>query len=249
VDWVAETGSTNADLLAAARDGAPHGTVRVTDLQTAGRGRLGRVWSAPSGSGLLCSVLLRPLRRAVPHGATWAVSLAARRACSAVAGVEPQLKWPNDLLVGERKLAGVLAESVADAGAISAVVVGIGVNVGWTAPPPPEIAERAVTLSEAAGRPVDRDELLRAMLGALAPLVDEWHRDPGALAARYRDALTTLGQSVRVELSDGELHGVATAVTDEGALVLQDGAGDRHVVHVGDVVHLRSDRGGDGSPR
>ena len=113
---VAETGSTNADLLAAAAGGAPHGTVLVTDHQTAGKGRLGRVWDAPPGANLLVSVLFRhgfdPTR---PHELTQRVAVAAARAAERVAGVVPDLKWPNDLLIDGAKLAGILAISLAAA--------------------------------------------------------------------------------------------------------------------------------------
>ena len=111
MEWVAETGSTNADLLTAARAGAPSGTVLVADHQTAGRGRLGRQWHAPPGSSLLASILFHEPGRTALHRYTQAVGVAAVEACRSTAGVTAALKWPNDLLVGERKLAGVLAES------------------------------------------------------------------------------------------------------------------------------------------
>ena len=233
-----ETGSTNADLVAAARRGAPDGTVLVADHQTAGRGRQGRTWTAPPGSGLLCSILFRPGPAPILAGATWAVALAARLACHEVAGVTPELKWPNDLVVGPRKLAGVLAETVVEAGAVTAVVVGIGLNLEWTSPPP-DVAERAITLSDAAGRPVARDVVLPVFLGALGPLSGEWRDDPIRLRSRYRRALATLGRAVRVELVDREVTGRATDISDDGALVVEDGAGTRHVLRAGDVVHLR----------
>jgi BirA family biotin operon repressor/biotin-[acetyl-CoA-carboxylase] ligase len=237
---VEETGSTNADLVAAARDGAPTGTVLVADHQTAGRGRLGRTWQAPAGSALLCSILLRPAPDAVVHGAVWAVALAARQAVIELAGVEPDLKWPNDLLSSGRKLAGVLAEGVAapdDPSRLAAVVVGIGLNVGWDEPPP-EIAAGTVTLEELAGHAVDRDALLRALLGALAPLLELWTAGGFQLHRRYRSALTTLGQAVRVTTAGGDIEGDALDVTADGALVVRVGD-DELVISAGDVVHLR----------
>ena len=238
--WVEETGSTNADLVAAARTGAPAGTVLVADHQTAGRGRLGRTWQAPPGSALLCSILLRTDPGRVLHGAVWAVALAARQAAGEVAGVEPDLKWPNDLLSGGRKLAGVLAEGVGapdDPSRLAAVVVGIGLNVGWDQAPP-EVAAGAVTLEELAGRPVDREALLRALLGALAPLLELWTSAPERLRERYRSSLSTLGQRVRVALADREVEGEAIDVTADGALIVRVGD-DELVVSAGDVVHLR----------
>jgi BirA family biotin operon repressor/biotin-[acetyl-CoA-carboxylase] ligase len=240
VTWLAETGSTNEDLVVHARSGAPHGAVVVADHQTAGRGRLGRTWQAPPGSALLCSILLRPERGAVVHGAVWAVALAAQSAVAALTGVTPELKWPNDLMVGDRKLAGVLAEGVIDPDdplSLSGVVVGIGLNVGW-AEPPPEVAARAVTVEELGGRAVDRRVLLARLLADLAPLLVLWIRDSDELRARYRSRLDTLGRLVRVELGDRELTGTAVDVTSEGLVVRLDD-GTEEVVLVGDVVHLR----------
>jgi len=235
--WVAETGSTNADLAAAARDGAAHGAVLVADHQTAGRGRLDRTWVAPPNSALLCSILVRGRPGAMPQGALWCVGLAAQTAVLEVAGVEAELKWPNDLMVWERKLAGILAEVVEAATEAPAVVVGIGVNVGWPSPPP-EVAARAVTLAELTGRSIERADLLRALLGALRPLLDLWSSDVAALLDAYRARLATLGRSVRVAMPDRQLSGVAVDVTDDGALVVQVGC-ERCVVAAGDVVHLR----------
>jgi len=131
--------STNRYLLDEARRGAAEGLVARADHQSAGRGRLGRRWEAPPGANLLASVLLRPpLELDEFHLCTAAVALAAVTACVAAAGIEPSIKWPNDLLVGERKLAGILAETVGagEADAQRALVVGLGLNVGWPEPAP-----------------------------------------------------------------------------------------------------------------
>jgi BirA family biotin operon repressor/biotin-[acetyl-CoA-carboxylase] ligase len=238
VAWCEETGSTNADLVALAREGGAHGSVLVADHQTEGRGRLGRTWTAPSGSALLCSVLLRPPPDAVVHGGVWAMALAAHAAVAELAGIDAELKWPNDLMVGGRKLAGILAEAVIDPGGVlAAVVVGLGLNVGWPQPPP-EVAASAVTVEELAGRGIDRRALLRTLLSGLSPLLRLWVADPVALVAAYRARLDTLGRMVRVTLADRELEGEAVDVTPEGALVVVSGGG-RVVVSAGDVVHLR----------
>lgn len=238
VTRISETGSTNADLVALARAGEPPGIVLVTDHQTAGRGRLGRTWHAPPGASLLVSVLLRPGPRATPHGATQAVGLAAREACRDVTGVTPELKWPNDLLVGHRKLAGILAEAVTSSSGVGAVVVGMGLNVQWPAEVPAELADRLVALNHAVGHDVDREAVLVAFLGHLARRVTQWEGDPSGLAADHRRALGTLGRAVRVELSSGVLEGVAVDLTDDGRLVVE-ADGRRHEIGVGDVVHLR----------
>jgi BirA family biotin operon repressor/biotin-[acetyl-CoA-carboxylase] ligase len=225
VEHVPETGSTNADLLSRAASGAPHGTVLVTDHQTAGRGRLDRVWAAPPGANLLVSILVRegfdPTR---PHELTQRVGVAAVEAIEQLSIWRPGLKWPNDLLLDGRKLAGILAQVGVDAGVVDHVVVGIGVNLGWA----PEGAARA----EGVGRD--------ALLGALLDRLDVRWGAP--IAPAYRRRLATLGQRVRVERPDGAVEGIARAVGDGGELVVRtDSPGGLRdiVVTVGDVVHLR----------
>jgi BirA family biotin operon repressor/biotin-[acetyl-CoA-carboxylase] ligase len=239
---VAETGSTNTDLLAAADTGAPHGSVLVTDHQVTGQGRLGRVWEAPPGTNLLVSLLFRSLGGPDPvpvaaapgraHELTQRVAVAAVAAVRRVSGLEAELKWPNDLLLGGRKLAGILAQAHASDGRLDAVVVGLGLNVRWA-------PEGAASLVAALGRrgvaptPGDvcdalLDEVAR---GWDAPVFPVW-----------RSALRTLGSVVQVELAGGAgvLVGTATDVRPDGALVVTGDDGVAHVVTVGDVHHLRS---------
>lgn len=237
--------STNTAALEAAREGAPAGLVVVADHQTAGRGRLGRRWEAPPGTCLLLSVLLRPL---LPperlHLCTAAVALAAADAGAVTAAVQAGVKWPNDLVVGDRKLAGVLAE--ADFGAPGgppgsvAVVVGVGYNVNWPGPP----GVGGTSLAEEAGRPIDRQALLEALLEALAPRAARLDDDAGraALAAELGRRCVTLGRDVRVTLPAGAtppaLVGRAVDLTDAGHLVVVAG-GRRREISAADVVHLR----------
>lgn len=236
-----EIDSTNRYLLDQARRGAPEGLVAVADHQTAGRGRRDRRWWAPAGSSLLVSVLLRPaLPPARLHLTAAALAVAACETCRDQTGVEPGLKWPNDLVVPDgdgtgardRKLAGVLAEVD-----LPAVVVGLGLNVGWGPVPPPgipaDVAERAVTLEQAAGRAVDRDVVLDGLLARLAGTVADWEE----VACRYRRLCVTVGRRVRVELGDETLDGTAVDLTDEGQLLVEAGGG-RRAVSAGDVVHL-----------
>jgi BirA family transcriptional regulator, biotin operon repressor / biotin---[acetyl-CoA-carboxylase] ligase len=213
---VDQTGSTNADLLDAAARGAPDGTVLVAGYQVAGRGRLDRRWDAPPGANLLMSVLFR----SVPEQRfelTRRVGVAAARAARQVAGVDARLKWPNDVLVGERKLAGILAQLSQD----GSLVIGLGLNVGWA-------PEGAAVL----GPSHTPDALLGAVLGELASPPDDLH-------TAYRSLLATLGRRVRVELPGGELTGTAVDVERDGRLIVVDACAVSHRIDAGDVVHLR----------
>ena len=214
--------STNTWVLAQARSGAPEGLVAVADHQTAGRGRLGRVWEAPDGANLLATVLLRPA--VVSYRSLAVVALAGRDAATAVAGVTPGIKWPNDLVVeGAGKLAGILAET----DGAGAVAVGIGLNVGWAPPAAARLPD---------GEGVTRDAVLDAWLSSLAGWLGRSDRD---VASAYRTACVTIGRAVRVSLVDGEeFEGTAADVDDEGRLLVEVNACLR-TVDVGDVVHLR----------
>jgi BirA family biotin operon repressor/biotin-[acetyl-CoA-carboxylase] ligase len=235
----AEIDSTNTYVMDQARQGAAEGLVAVAEHQTAGRGRLDRRWESPPGANLLASVLLRPGCGADDlHLCSGVVALASVDACAEVAAVEPVLKWPNDLLVGGSKLAGVLAEADFEGTALRGVVVGIGLNVAWPGP-----AEAGGTcLDEAGGKaqPVDKDALLDRLLAGVArrrPLFEE-EEGRRALADEVRSRCATLGQRVRVTLPNEELTGIASAIDDAGHLVVETESG-RRLVGAGDVVHLR----------
>jgi BirA family transcriptional regulator, biotin operon repressor / biotin---[acetyl-CoA-carboxylase] ligase len=242
VRHLATVDSTNTYLLAEARRGAAEGLVMVADHQTAGRGRLGRRWEAPPGTCLLASVLLRPVLPSEQlHLCTGLLALAMADACAEVAGVSPGLKWPNDLLIGEQKVAGVLGES--DPGAPGglpgsvAVVAGVGCNVSWPGP----AGTGGTSLEAAAGRPVDRGALLTSLLAALGERAPMLRSDfaRAELAEELRRRCVTLGTVVRVELARGVLVGTAVNFSGTGGLVVDTGTG-RQEVAAGDVVHLRS---------
>lgn len=213
-----ETGSTNADLLAAAARGAADRSVLVALHQTAGRGRLDRRWDAPPGVNLLASLLFRDFAGS-PHVLTQRVGLAALGACKRLAGVNSELKWPNDLLLEGAKLAGILAQ--AQFGEPPAVVVGIGINVGWA-------PEGAALL----GAGIDPLDLLAGILSAYDDL-------PADVWPLYRRHLATLGKRVRVELADRVVEGRAVEVEPDGRLVVDADDGITHHFDAGDVVHLR----------
>ncbi len=236
-----ETGSTNADLLHEAQAGAAEGLVLAAETQTAGRGRLGRSWSSPPRAALACSVLLRPA--AVPPAARgWLpllTGMAVAAALRAEAGVLAGLKWPNDVLVADRKIAGILAEAHDDA-----IVVGIGLNVTLTAAELPVPGATSLLLEDAAC--LDRERLLAAMLTGLAGRYRTWAADPGAavagpagLRAEYLRWCVTVGREIRVELPTGPpLTGTAADVDETGRLAVRTGSGIT-LVGAGDVVHVR----------
>ncbi len=239
VHYVRSTGSTNDDLKELARAGAPEGLVLTTDEQTRGRGRRGRTWSAPAGSSLLASTLLRPVWLPPADGfyLTIMAAVAAAEAVEEIASVPVELKWPNDLEIGGLKLGGILVETEITGGAIQWAVAGIGLNANWDPASIPELATTATTLASATGRPISRAELLLALLrrlddhylrlraGAREALFDAWRR-----------RLTTIGRVVRAETPGGALEGVAEDVTLTGALVVRDSAGTRHEFTAGDVT-------------
>jgi BirA family biotin operon repressor/biotin-[acetyl-CoA-carboxylase] ligase len=259
--------STNRYARDAAETGARHGLVILADAQTAGRGRLGRSWTAPPGSALLCSVLFRT--RLAPsrlHLLPSLVALAALDAVDELIGYGAAIKWPNDLVAGPRKLAGILAEVVPSplptavtapaagqpaAEPERAVVVGLGLNVEWPPGWPPEgesheldlLAKRATTLAALAGRSVDREVVTESFLGALRRRYGAFdaggERDGGdELLRAYRRRCATIGRDVRVLLSDGEVTGAAVDVTEDGRLlVVADG--ELRAFDAGDVVHVR----------
>jgi BirA family biotin operon repressor/biotin-[acetyl-CoA-carboxylase] ligase len=167
------------------------------------------------------------------------VALAAAEAVERVAGFRPGLKWPNDLVAGDRKLAGVLAESAPGGGDVP-VVVGIGLNVSAGAFPP-ELTGAATTCEDEAGRPVDRAELLVAFLEALETRYAGLFSPGGSeqALADYRAGSATLGRRVRVELASGTVEGVASHIAWNGQLVVVDDEGGQAAVYSGDVVHLR----------
>lgn len=245
VEVVAHTGSTNADLAARARAGEPAGLVLATDHQVAGRGRLGRTWTAPAGSSIAMSVLLRPERDPVHW--TWLpllAGLAVADSLRAVAGVPAVLKWPNDVLVDGAKLCGILAERVdspAGPGGAGgpACVLGMGVNVHLTAEqlPVPTATSLAVLRP---GETFVRADIMATVLATLALLYHRWEdgRDV-SLIGEYEARCATLGRLVRVHRPDGTtVEGEAVGVDAEGRLRVRT-AGRIVVFAAGDVTHLR----------
>ena len=240
---LATSPSTNAVVAGRARTGEAPGLLVVTDHQTAGRGRLDRTWVTPAGVALTFSLLLAPDEVPVARW-PWLPLLAGvsvARAVRRVAGADATLKWPNDVLVDDRKLTGILVERVEGPRGASAVV-GIGVNVLQTREELP--VDTATSLAIVTGGPVDRVGLLAAVAEELGRCYDPWCAAAGdahasGLLAAYTGLCATLGQPVRVELPRGEvLRGEATGIDDDGRLLV-DGPAGPVALGAGDVVHVR----------
>jgi len=212
-----EVGSTNDELLQLASRGAPSGTAVAAERQTAGRGRRGRAWLSPVGQHVYVSILWRPpasLATGEVAGVTLDVGLAVADVLTRL-GVDAWVKWPNDVWVGERKIAGILSE-LHDAG----VVLGIGVNVNVTADRmPDDIRDIATSMAIALGRESDRDAVLDDIVIAVRAACDQYAARGGPDTARYASRCITLGRRVRVEGKDGEAVGIAR---DGSLLVLFD---------------------------
>jgi BirA family biotin operon repressor/biotin-[acetyl-CoA-carboxylase] ligase len=229
------TGSTNDDALLAARSGAPHGSVFVADEQTAGRGRRGHAWLAAPGEALLFSVLLRP-RLELPQTSalTLAIGLALRDAVSQRIAPNAEIKWPNDLLVNGKKLAGVLVESQLQGDRLQAVVVGIGLNVA-SREFPEEIAARATSLALLGAARLEREPLLHDILEAIAARLEAYQRTGIAgILSELNTADALRGKRVRV---DDQL-GIGRGLDEQGRLLLEDDAGHLHAVLSGTVELL-----------
>jgi BirA family biotin operon repressor/biotin-[acetyl-CoA-carboxylase] ligase len=233
--------STNTELARLASEGAAEGLSIVADEQTAGRGRLQRAWSSPKGAGLYFSILLRP---AIPQNywplITFMAALAVGDALLEASGVQTDIKWPNDLLSGERKICGILAEAI-DTGAGRAVILGIGINLTQNAFPP-ELARVATSVSEAMGRPHDREQILAALLNALS----RWYallEEPAQIVDAWTNRSTyALGKLVQVSNGDDVWQGTTCGLEPDGALRLRTSKGDIKLVRAGDVYSIRASK-------
>lgn len=231
---VPESASTNADLVAAAGRGeARPWSVLVAEHQSAGRGRLGRTWSSGPGAGLTFSALVPTPDR--PGWVPLLTGLAVAEAIQALYAVGPGLKWPNDLLWAERKVAGILCELTA-----SGIVVGIGLNVDHTEDELP--VPTAVSLRLLAGvhpEGLTRERILLEVLARLGERLLDWGRDPQEVREAYRRSCLTLGREVRVDLGQrGQQRGRALDVDDDGRLLVDLGDGTE-ALSAGDVTHVR----------
>lgn len=246
VEYEPRMASTNIRAAEVARRGADEGYLVVADHQTAGRGRMGRRWEAPPGSSLLVSLVLRPT--VAPRLVALVPLLAGLAVAEVVDGYCPDhsvgLKWPNDLLVDEAKVAGILLERVADAssgGGDTPVVVGLGVNVDWRGVER-EGSEPRWSLAEAVGGAVDRWRVLAGVVGVLSRRYDDWQVDPTGFLPAYRERCETIGRRVRIDVPKGRVvTGQATGVGDDGRLLVASDTGETEQLAAGDVTHVRAE--------
>lgn len=225
-------GSTNTYAGELAQAGVAEGALVTTDDQTAGRGRVGRVWKALPGQQLALSLILRPTFP--PHFLVMASALAVAQAIEAVAGVRPDIKWPNDVLLGGRKVCGILIET-----SEGVAVLGMGVNVNGALDDDPELATRATTLAAFVGHVISREalavEILRRLDARYLDLLEGGPQARRTLRADWRERLVTLGRRATIHQREATLAGVAEDVDDDGALLLRQDDGRLTTVLWGDV--------------
>ena len=238
IDYYDQAGSTNQiarELGEQDASLAPHGTLVVADEQTAGRGRMDRTWQSRPGSAALMSLLLRP-RALPPVEATNIVLIAALAVCDACHsfGADAAIKWPNDIVCGGKKLCGMLLDMSADMDLVRFAVVGVGLNI---ADYPHDPALTHVTcLNDAAGRPLERAEVIARFLASFERWYDLWSLNgPHAILAPYTERCVTVGSRVRVVGLKDDFEGEALRVTPDGSLVVMTDAGEETVVRAGDV--------------
>lgn len=234
-----EIDSTNTYGKKIALEGAPDGTVILADSQTGGRGRLGRAFQSPKGKGLYLTALLRPdlpLQQLLP--VTTLAGVAVSDAVEQVCGVRPGVKWPNDLVLGGRKLCGILAELVVDGDGKPCVVLGVGINVSQTAADfSPEVAEIAISLETALGREVSRAVLAAAVIRAFDRLYIALRTgDLSESLAVYRRDCVNLGKTVQLIAPDGTRENVtAVDIDEEFGLVVRESDGRERIIRSGEV--------------
>lgn len=230
--YLSEIGSTNTLAAELAGEGASEGTLVTTDHQTAGRGRVGRVWKALPNQQLAMSLILRPTFP--PHFLVMASALAVAQAIETVTGARPDIKWPNDVLMNGRKVCGILIETSS-----GVATLGMGINVNGALDDDAELAARATTLAAALGHPVSREalaaDILRRLDARYYDLLTSGASARHALRSAWRDRLITLGRPATIHQQGATLHGVAEDVDDEGALLLRLDSGFLTTVLWGDI--------------
>lgn len=232
-----ETDSTNDWAKRAGREGAPNGSVFLAESQTKGKGRRGRSWENPRGTGLAMSVLLRPKMN--PEKApmmTLLMGLSGAQAVEDITGIAPGIKWPNDLVLSGKKICGILTEMTMSGREIDHVVIGIGVNLNMESFPE-EIREKATSLKLERGKTVERDEMAAAILRRFEENYGIFLKtcSLSALKEDYLKYLVNIGREVKVLEKDRELQGICTGINDSGELLIEKTDGTTEVIFAGEV--------------
>ena len=231
--------STNTEAKRQAMAGAPEGLVVLAEEQTGGRGRISRTFLSPKDKGVYLSILLRP--KLTPEQLLPVTALTAVAVCDAIentCGLRPQIKWTNDLLLGGKKLVGILTEVAleGETGAVESLVIGAGVNVHHTdADFTPEVAKMATALSAQAGHPVSRPRLAAEMIAALLRLSEDLSGDLSRYRTAYRQDCLTLGREVQLLWSDSQETVFAEDIDDQFGLIVRRGDGSRTAIRSGEV--------------
>ncbi len=233
-----ETGSTNTVAFRMAEEGAPEGTTVVADCQTGGKGRLGRVWASPPGVNLYCSVVLRPsIQPMAASQLTFLSVVALARAIEQLTPLSPRIKWPNDILIGGKKVAGLLNEMSAETDKVNFVVLGIGVNLNMSADQfPADLRHPATSLFLESGTRVRRTEFTRSLLRELDGLYGTFLREGyGPVRREWLERSRLAGERVTVSDAGRETAGTVRGIDEYGALLLETDDGSTVQVLAGDV--------------
>jgi BirA family transcriptional regulator, biotin operon repressor / biotin---[acetyl-CoA-carboxylase] ligase len=237
--YTEEVESTQLVIQQLVQAGAEEGALALAELQTAGRGRLGRVWHSPKGKGLWFSILLKPdwLNLANTPQLTLLTAVAVCRAIRSATSLEVGIKWPNDLLIDGKKIGGILLEASVENGSLRHVIAGIGIGVNLAAEDyPPELLEKATSLSLAAGKKIDRSALLAQILAELEQLYRLYQAEGFAPVKLLWEALTvSLGRRIVCTTPQGQIEGLAECIDDQGALTLRMDDGSIRTVYSGDI--------------
>ena len=229
--------STNTHAKRLAEEGAPNGTFVIAEHQTGGRGRLGRSFHSPSGSGIYLSMVLRP--ELPPSQLMHLTCAAAVAACDAVeesTGIRPGIKWTNDLVIGKKKLGGILTELCMKDGLVSYAIIGIGINCTQkTQDFPPELLDMATSLHAASGQAISKDKVEESLIRSLLALCTSLSEQKTQLLSQYRKDCITLGQQICVLRGDDVRHGTALDIDEEGALIVLYTDGESTAVSSGEV--------------
>ena len=238
LEWISSCESTQIIAHQLAQQGVPDGTTVLTEEQTAGRGRMARKWDSAYGKGIWMSVILRPdvpIQRAPQF--TLIAAVAVVRAIEEVTGLNPDIKWPNDILLNGKKCTGILTELQSDADGIQALIIGIGLNANQDMVDfSDEVKEIATSLMMEKGSHVSRQELVRAILYHLEQYTAIYIKEGfGALKLMWEGYSTTIGKTVRARMAKETLEGVAESITDEGVLQIRTKDGKLHGIYSADI--------------